>query len=157
MTINYSCWFQTARNFLVSLLAGTHTLCGTGSLVKLMFGKNPIYRNVKHGEEENYQSYFMEIINSVDLKNLTDQAYCRPFDAESACRDFTTVRRVANQAKKVDSLCPHIIEIMVMQYIYADPTLREKDKTGWIYKVMARSDQAYFPDAVNMYLTMYNC
>jgi hypothetical protein len=53
-------------------------------------------------------------------------------------------------------LCPLIIEIMVMQYIYADPVMREQDKTGWIYKVMAGSNQAYFPDAVNMYFIMYS-
>ena len=46
-------------------------------------------------------------------------------------------------------------ELMVMQYIYADPLLRKKDKSRWIYNVMAKGDKAYFPDAISMYSTMY--
>ena len=122
-----------------------------------MFGKNPIYCHVKGGEEEIYQSYFTEIVNSVDVMNLTAQACCKPCDDESACRDLNTIESVVRQAKSAHNLSPVIMKTMLWQYIYADPMLREEDKSRWIYKVMARDDKAYFPDAINMYYTMYSC
>jgi hypothetical protein len=122
-----------------------------------MFGENPIYRHVKGGEEEIYQSYFTKIINSVDVMNLTAQACRKRFDDESAHRDLNTIDNVVHQAKIPHSLCPVIMKTMLWQYIYADPQIREEDKSCWIYKVMARDDRAYFPDAINMYYTMYNC
>ncbi len=131
-------------------------MCGLKSLVRLMLGKNPVYCNVKHGEEESYQSYFMEIINSVDVENLTDEAHCRPFAHEAASRDLNSMHQIANKARFASNLSPLIIELMVMQYIYADPLLRKKDKRRWIYNVMSRGDKAYFPDAISMYSTMYN-
>lgn len=141
-------------SFLISVLSRPDTLSNTGTLARLMFGKNPIYHNVRHGEEEKYQSYFMKIIDLVDVKNLTAQACGKPFAAETASRDLNTIHHLANQAGKLH-LHPSVIEIMVMQYIYADPGLREQDKKSWIYKVMAPSRQAYFPDAVDMYFVLY--
>jgi len=157
MTRNRFYWLQTARHILNALSAKPHTHCGAGWLVKLMYGENPIYRHVKDGEEEIYQSYFMDIVNSVDVMNLTARACCKPYDDESAHRDLNTINHVVHQAKSVHSLCPVIIETMLWQYIYADPMLREENKYRWIYEVMARDDRAYFPDAINMYYTMYNC
>jgi len=155
MTRNHFCWLQTARRLLNTL--STKPRCGTRWLVKLMFGKNPIYRHVKRGEEEIYQSYFTKIVNSVDVSNLTARSCCKLFDDESACRDLNTIDHVVDQAKSEHSLCPVIIETMLWQYVYADPLLREKDKYRWIYEVMARDDRAYFPDAISIYNTIYNC
>ena len=157
MTRNHFCSLQTARHLLNGLSSKLHTHCGAGWLAKLMFGKNPIYRHVKGGEEEIYQSYFMNIVNSVDVRNLTAQACCKPFDDESARRDLNTIDNVAHQAKRLHSLRPVSIETMLWQYIYADPLLREDDRYRWIYEVMARDDRAYFPDAISIYYTMYNC
>lgn len=157
MTRNHFCWLQSARHLLNALLAKFDTYRGTRWLVKLMFGKNPIYCHVKSGEEEIYQSYFIEMVNSVDVRNLTDQACCKPCDDESACRDLNTIESVVRQAKIVHNLSPVIMKTMLWQYIYADPILREKDKHRWIYEVMARDDKAYFPDAINIYYTMYSC
>ncbi len=61
--------------------------------------------------------------------NLTAKANCKPFDDESACRDLNTINNVVHEAKNVHSLCPVVIETMLWQYIYADPLLREEDKS----------------------------
>ena len=124
-------------------------------VVKLKFGENPIYHNVKPEKEQIYQTCFLKIIDSVDLVNLTNQALNRPFNKESAGRDSKVIEQFANRAKAQDGLSPVIIRVMVMQYLYADPLLREKDKSHWIQKVMARDDSAYFPDALSIYYTLY--
>jgi len=118
-------------------------------------GKDPVYSNVKRDQQKTYQTYFLTIVHSVNIANLTERAHSRPFNKQVAEKDHATIDQLANKAKTKDGLYPVILQIMVEQYLFADPWQREQDLNRWIYTVMRRKQTDYFPDALRVHNVLF--
>lgn len=113
--------------------------------------KDPIYSNVISGTESLYQKHFEEILGKIDVQNFTNQTLRRSFDKTRIETDYQIVEEVATNAQEKENLSPVILQIMLEQYLWADVYRREMDKNKWIYRVMNREDEDFFPDSTAIY------
>ncbi|MEN6438493.1 MAG: hypothetical protein ABFD97_07915 [Syntrophobacter sp.] len=143
-------WIGLATRYLITTVSEFSDFIFE-SLIKILFGKNPVYGQVRKGEESCYQFNFSKIVDSVNIDNLSNQARGNDFDRKQADRDMNTIDCMAEQSRSIYGLSAIVVKVMVMQYVYADHTLREVDKDCWIYKVMKNESNTYFPEASKIY------
>jgi hypothetical protein len=110
-----------------------------------------IYKNVVSGTESLYQKYFEEILGQIDVQNFTNQTLGKLFDRVKGESDHKVVEKIVTKAQEEYKLYPGILQIMLEQYIWADELMREIDKSRWIYRVMNRKDEDFFPDSMVVY------
>ncbi|KKS46605.1 hypothetical protein A2567_00790 [Candidatus Azambacteria bacterium RIFOXYD1_FULL_42_11] len=113
--------------------------------------KGPIYQNIISGTEPLYQKYFEEILDKIDVQNFTNQALGRSYDKDKIKNDYKIVEQIVNMAKEKSHLSPLALQVMLEQYLWADVYMREMDKDKWIYRVINRKDEDFFPDSMVIY------
>ena len=116
---------------------------------------DPIYKNVISGTEPLYQQYFERILELIDVQNFTNQTLARPHEKSRIEGDNKIVEELINLAKEKDNLLPVVLQIMLDQYFWADVYMREMGKEKWIYRVMNRKDEDFFPDSMTVYKTLF--
>lgn len=123
-------------------------------LWNMLFTENFVYRNIRPGQENAYQACFLQILNRIDLENLSAREKGKSFDAKSAHKDQEAISEIMGQAETVHHLSPVILQIMLEQYLLADPVLREGDRDCWVNTVRRKSC-TYFPDSRAVYQVLY--
>ena len=113
--------------------------------------KGPIYQDIISGTEPLYQKYFEEILDKIDVQNFTNQALGRSYDKDKIKNDYKIVEQIVNMAKEKSHLSPLALQVMLEQYLWADVYMREMDKDKWIYRVINRKDEDFFPDSMVIY------
>jgi hypothetical protein len=101
-----------------------------------------IYKNVVSGTEFLYQKYFEEILGEIDVQNFTNQTLGKSFDRVKGESDYKVVEKIVTKAQEEQKLSPVI--------------LREIDKSRWIYRVMDREDEDFFPDSMVVYTNRFH-
>ena len=118
--------------------------------------KDPFYSELNPKQLNNYQNYFSEIINSIDIGNLTfSRTHNFRFNKKKADRDLKLIDTISKQAQDKDGLSVVILKIMVEQYTWADAGEREKDKDKWAKRVVNRKELDYFPAANEVYKLLF--
>jgi hypothetical protein len=85
---------------------------------------------------------------------MTARSYGREYDSRRTLRDFETIREVAERHASEKDLHVGIIQVLVEQYIHADPWQREKFTQSWLTRVMKRERRDFFPDAMHVALNI---
>lgn len=114
-----------------------------------------IYKHIKKEEEPLYQKYFEEVLDKIDVQNFTNQTLKKSFKKNKVGIEYQTIEKIANRAKKRNHLSPLILQIMLEQYFWADIIMREVYKKEWVYKVMNRENEAFFPDSMAVYHILF--
>ena len=117
--------------------------------------ENSVYKSVIPGSEPLYQKYFEEALSKIDVQNFTNQTLGKPFDKARIESDYRVVEEISNKAKDCGNLSPAIIQVMLEQYFWGDAYMREMEKNKWIYRVMNRKDEDFFPDSTTVYRKIF--
>jgi len=91
-----------------------------------------------------YQKYFSQIINMVDVQNLTDRSLGRDYDQQKINSDYNKIKKVLNEAEK-NNFKSIYLHVMFEQYINADVWQRSRCNDQWVKKVMSRQSIDFFP------------
>lgn len=103
------------------------------------------YSNIKTGEIPKYQEYFLEMLESADVENLTKWSQGLQHDKGEYAKSYERHQPILDRAEK-DGLTPLCLQIMFEQYIFADILQREWYKTHWFERVLRREKEDFFPD-----------
>lgn len=106
--------------------------------------KSVLYSSIRIEEIKAYQIYFEKMLSVVDLQNETKRSKDVTFNEDQSEIDYRKVKEYANEAGK-NGLNAVILQVMLEQYFYADPLLREMHKHAWVEKVMNRENEDFFP------------
>lgn len=110
-----------------------------------------IYENVKSGTEALYQQYFERALSKIDVENFTNQTRGKFCNKQKLTSDYKLVEKITTEAKEKDDLSPMVLQVMLEQYFWADVIFREMEKGKWIYRVINRKDEDFFPDSMTIY------
>jgi len=94
--------------------------------------KVPFYSHISMGQIQLYQSYF-------------DRAVKLSSTLEFKQNDLRFNKLLA-EAAIIDSLSEMDLELMRLQFVYADRFMREKHRSCWVETVLKRRDTDFFPD-----------
>ena len=94
--------------------------------------KVPFYSHISMGQIQLYQSYF-------------DRAVKLSSTLEFKQNDLRFNKLLAEAATN-DSLSEMDLELMRLQFVYADNYMREKHRSCWVETVLKRRDTDFFPD-----------
>jgi len=109
---------------------------------------DPSYADLREGQIPVYQEYLDALFAVVDVHNYTDWSMSKPCDNERLWRDDGIVERVCCEEAPSHGLSPAVLQTMMHQYFFADPSLREKYQSKWAETVVYDSDEVdFFPSA----------
>ncbi len=94
--------------------------------------KVPFYSHISMGQIQLYQSYF-------------DHAVKLSSTLEFKQNDLRFNKLLA-EAAIIDSLSEMDLELMRLQFVYANKNMREKHRSCWVETVLKRGDTDFFPD-----------
>jgi len=109
--------------------------------------KDTVYGEIPKSQEHTYQTVFYDMLNSVDVNNLTYEYIGHQYDIVKAQIDKKKLHDIAIEAQEKKDIGFLISLVMFFQYVYADVMLREKYKDFWINKVIKRKRADFFPDS----------
>ena len=109
-----------------------------------MKGVDEFYLDLDIKQTALYQKYFSQIINVVDIHNLTERSLGRNYDQQKINSDYDKIEKILNEVGK-DNLKPIYLHVMFEQYVYADVWQRERYNDQWVKKVMGRQSMDFFP------------
>jgi len=116
---------------------------------------DPIHGSVEQGKERIYQRYFERILDKIDVQNFTNQTLGKTHDSHRRESDYKIVEEIVNTAADNHGLLPVVLQVMLEQFFWADVYMREFDKSKWIYRVMDREDDDFFPDSMTVYKRIF--
>ena len=113
-------------------------------IIYKMKGVDEFYLDLDIKQTALYQKYFSQIINVVDIHNLTERSLGRNYDQQKINSDYDKIEKILNEVGK-DNLKPIYLHVMFEQYVYADVWQRERYNDQWVKKVMGRQSMDFFP------------
>ena len=118
--------------------------------------KDFIYQHISRGTESLYQRYFDEAISKMDVQNFTNLSLEESYDEDKISKDLLILEKISNRALANDNLQPVVIMVMVVQFMWADVYMRDMEQKKWIYRVMERKKEDYFPDSYDIYQQFFS-
>lgn len=103
------------------------------------------YSDINKGNINKYQEYFLEMLNTADVDNLTNWSQSLDFDKDEYDKSYKGLEPILDRAEK-NGFVPTNLQIMFEQYIFADVYEREKHKNSWVKRVLSRKGKDFFPD-----------
>jgi hypothetical protein len=107
---------------------------------------DPFYAEVKQEQIGLYQYFFQQVLRAVDIANNTAWARAKPYDRSRLAADDETMDGIIGGEAARAGLSPSLLQIMVNQFFFADPYMRETHKEKWVTRVLHREPIDDFPD-----------
>jgi hypothetical protein len=120
---------------------------------KYVFFKK-FYSKIKKSQINFYQYYFNLLTKSVNLQNMTSWLTKSEGNYKLYKLDNDRVTTILGKAKN-KSLNSLYLQIMLDQYILADPWTRERHRTSWVKTVINRNNEDFFPDPYLIIKNLY--
>ena len=112
------------------------------------------YSDLKPELANLYQKYFNQMLDAVNVQNLTDRSMSRHYNGVTMESDYDKIEKILDNAEK-EGLISSSLQVMFEQYIFADVYQREMYKNKWVIKVLNRKDTDFFPDPVAVLNVLY--
>lgn len=118
------------------------------NLISRLRGRPNFYGDARKEQIELYQYFFDKVIGSVDVSNNTAWAQGdKDYDRNKLKEDDSKMEQIILGEATKRGLSATYLQVMVHQYFFADPWMREMDRDCWVRRVLKRSNPDYFPDA----------
>ena len=112
---------------------------------------DPFYMDIDEGQVSLYQGYVERLVAALDVENIILWAMAKPYDKEKFERDDRLLEKVCCKEAVADGLSPVYLQIMINQYFFADPDLRESYESTWVETVVYNQEKAsFFPRATKV-------
>ena len=116
-------------------------------LMQRLKGEPNFYQEVRPNQIERYQHYVSMALKQLDVENNTKWSRGdKNYDRDRLSVDDKVMEELIVGGAATEGLSPAYLQIMINQYFFADPYLREKDAKGWVRRVLDRKSVDYFPD-----------
>lgn len=110
---------------------------------------NPGYEAISESQIALYQKYFDAIFSVIDIHNYTLWATSKGYDGERLKGDDRLIDRISCEEAASYGLSPPCLQVMIHQYFFADPWVREQYQDKWAKTVVCNKDKlSFFPGAI---------
>ena len=121
------------------------------SEISLPTAADPYYAEIREDQIGLYQKYLDGLFAVIDIDNYTSWSMSKEYDKERMKRDDRLMQRVCCEEAAADSLSPSMLQVMIHQYFFADPWLRERYQSTWVETVVYDEEElSFFPGAQNV-------
>ena len=111
---------------------------------------DPSYEDIKEDQITLYQKYLDGLFVMIDIDNYTLWSMSKKYNKERLKRDDRLTEKVCCVEAASHGLSPACLQIMVNQYFFADPWLRERYQSTWAETVVYNKEKvSFFPRAWN--------
>lgn len=112
---------------------------------------DPFYQEINEDQIPLYQKYLDGLFAVIDIDNYTLWSMSKEYDRERLKRDDRLVERICCEEGASHGLSPACLQIMINQYFFADPWLRERYQSTWVETVVYNQERVnFFPGAWNV-------
>ncbi len=121
-----------------------------------MFGRkkrvaDPFYMDIQEEQVSLYQGHLDRLVGMIDIENIRRWAMSTEYDREALERDDRLLEKVCCKEAASHGLSPVYLQIMINQYLFADPDVREPHLETWVETVVYSRDKAdFFPRATKV-------
>jgi len=110
------------------------------------------YEEIKKDQIPLYQKYLDGLFAVIDIDNYTLWSMSKEYDRERLKRDDRLIEKVCCEEAASHDLSPVCLQIVVNQYFFADPWLRERYRSTWVETVVYNAESVSFlPGAGNFW------
>ena len=121
------------------------------SEIPLPTAADPYYAEIREDQIGLYQKYLDGLFAVIDIDNYTSWSMSKEYDKERMKRDDLLMQRVCCEEAAVDGLSPSMLQVMIHQYFFADPWLRERYQSTWVETAVYNEEELSFvPGAQNV-------
>ena len=112
---------------------------------------DPFYKEIREGQIRLYQKYLDALFTAIDIDNYTLWTQSNEYDRERLKRDDSLMEKVCCEQAASHGVSPVYLQIMINQYFFADPWLRERYQGTWAETVVYNREKLdFFPLAGNV-------
>ena len=112
---------------------------------------DPFYKEIGEDQISLYQGHLDRLVGEVDIENIMQWAMSKEYDKEKLERDDRLLEKVCCDEAVSDGLSPAHLQIMINQYFFADPHLRESYESTWVATVVYNQEKvSFFPGATKV-------
>ena len=121
-----------------------------------MFGRkkrfgDPFYTDVNEDQISLYQGYLDRLVGMLDIENIIQWLMSKKYDREKLLRDDRLLEKICCEDAESDGLSAVYLQIMINQYFFADPHLRESYQSTWVETVVYNQEKlSFFPRATKV-------
>ncbi len=112
-------------------------------------GVDPFYWEMKREQIALYQHCFRQMLDAVDVNNLTEQSNGKDYSPEVSARDYAELDKIVREAK-ADHLVPKYLQVLFEQFLREDTIEREKHRGTWITAATNRARHGLIYDPADI-------
>ncbi len=121
------------------------------SEIPLPTAADPYDAEIREDQIGLYQKYLDGLFAVIDIDNYTSWSMSKEYDKERMKRDDRLMQGVCCEQAAADGLSPSTLQVMIYQYFFADPWLRERYQSKWVETVVYDEEElSFFPGAQNV-------
>ncbi len=112
---------------------------------------DPYYKGINEEQIPLYQKYLDEVFPLIDIDNYTLWSKSKEHNRDRLKQDRQLMEKVFCEEAASHGLSPVYLQIMVNQYVFADPWSRERYRSIWAETVVYNQEKIdFFPGALNV-------
>ena len=112
---------------------------------------DPYYKGINEEQIPLYQKYLDEVFPLIDIDNYTLWSKSKEHNRDRLKQDRQLMEKVFCEEAASHRLSPVYLQIMVNQYVFADPWSRERYRSIWTETVVYKPENLdFFPGALNV-------
>ena len=112
---------------------------------------DPFYMDISEEQVSLYQGHLDRLVRTIDIENIMQWAKSKEYDRETLERDDRLLEKVCCKEAASDGLSPVYLQIMITQYFFADPDVRESYESTWVETVVySHEKESFFPRATKV-------
>lgn len=113
--------------------------------------KKEFFSNINGSNIHKYQQYFLEIVDVVDVDEFTKWSQNLIYDRRKLLESLSVMKQILDKSEK-DKLVSFDLEILFLQYIFANKAKRKKYKNEWVAIVVEKERNIDFlPDPARLW------
>ncbi len=95
------------------------------------------YEGIEVGQVPAYQRYFIELVNSVSVDNMSKKLRGQGFDPKQDHCDQQLMRHICERAMAESRVRAELLVRLLEQYVAVEPETRARHKQKWVGRVLA--------------------